>query len=259
MTDLKDNETYVWYLSYGSNMKPSVLSERRMVYPVESCPCRVAGWYLNFDVEGVPYFEPCFASIGQKPWKGSADAQMELQAVAHRITQEDFVRIQRTEGGGGHAGMGYESVNISAVSYDGKTLDTITLIHRSRVPSFFAHPSKRYHGLLVDGAKQSGLSTEYISYLEGIPAYERPNSAIQNILLILCLSPYVLFIAGPVLAWYFISSKLTFGGQWQGPKILYMALQAITDMCYVLHNMIWKHVCGSGYIAHGIGTTKKAS
>lgn len=55
----------VYYFAYGSNMSPSVLTDRRGVKPRASAPCKVPGFALSFNMLGFPYSEPAFASIEQ--------------------------------------------------------------------------------------------------------------------------------------------------------------------------------------------------
>lgn len=232
-------------------MNSQVLGTRRRVFPKESQPCCVPGWYLNFNVEGVPFFEPCFASIGRKPWAGTDDPTMELQAVAHRITAEDFARIQRTEGGGGHAGLGYDPITIQVVLADGRTVNTVTLLHQTRAHGFLAHPSRRYYNLILNGAKESKMPAEYLAYLEAVPVYERPKSMFSMLCILLCLAPYFLFVAAPVLLAYAASKGMSLGGKRQAPRVIHVALHAVIDMCYVLHNTFWVHFTGSGYVTGG--------
>ena len=234
-------------MSAGSNMNSAVLGARRQVYPAESCPCYVPGWYLNFNVEGVPYFEPCFASIGRSPWRGTPDRSMQLQAVAHRITADDFVRIQRTEGGGGHAGLGYEAMKINAVFYDGRKVETVTLLHTPKAVAFYANPSKRYFDLIVNGAKESGLSPEYISYLESNPVYQRPQSWASRAVVLSCTGPFFLLAVCPVLLCFFLSKFLCPGGTQQPPRALFVALDKLMNACYILHNRIWVRFAANGY------------
>lgn len=228
-------------------MNSAVLGARRKVYPTESAACRVPGWYLNFDVEGVPYSEPCFASIGREPWKGSPDPRAELQAVVHKITPSDFIRIQRTEGGGGYAGLGYEAVHVQVELLDGRQLDAITLLHISRASGFYANPSIRYINLIVNGAREYHLSAEYISFLEAIPVYERPKLALWTLKLLFCVGPFLVFVASPVLIVYFLAKLLSAGGDMQAPRIVHVALFKVIDICYILHNYVWVHVTGNGY------------
>jgi len=51
------------YLAFGSNLDPKVLTGRRKVHPIESHPVIVPGYWLSFDIGGIPFVEPCFASI----------------------------------------------------------------------------------------------------------------------------------------------------------------------------------------------------
>lgn len=98
-------QEYVWYLAYGSNMNPSVLTGRRRVKPIESIACRVPGYKLDSYVRGYPYIEPAFFSISLR---SLADHEPELHGVAHKITAKDYQQIRATEGGGGHPTLGYQ-------------------------------------------------------------------------------------------------------------------------------------------------------
>ncbi|KAF9122749.1 hypothetical protein BGW39_009531 [Mortierella sp. 14UC] len=53
----------IWYLAYGSNMSPKVLTESRKIHPLETKRVRVPGYWLSMDLGGIPFSEPCFASI----------------------------------------------------------------------------------------------------------------------------------------------------------------------------------------------------
>eukprot|EP00200_Dunaliella_tertiolecta_P015961 CAMPEP_0202422156 /NCGR_PEP_ID=MMETSP1128-20130828/50709_1 /ASSEMBLY_ACC=CAM_ASM_000463 /TAXON_ID=3047 /ORGANISM="Dunaliella tertiolecta, Strain CCMP1320" /LENGTH=424 /DNA_ID=CAMNT_0049030203 /DNA_START=643 /DNA_END=1914 /DNA_ORIENTATION=+ len=60
---LEPMEGEVWYLAFGSNMSPKVLTGRRNVKPMSSLTCTVPGYTLGFHYKGIPYLEPGFATI----------------------------------------------------------------------------------------------------------------------------------------------------------------------------------------------------
>jgi hypothetical protein len=125
----------VWYLGYGSNMNPQVLTGRRRVRPRQSVPCYVPGYHLSFGVQGFPWAEPGFATI--YPCHGSCDSSSPsgaeqpaiqgsssswrtrrcagnipcLHAVLHRISKQEWEVVKASEGvalGSENSGVGYQ-------------------------------------------------------------------------------------------------------------------------------------------------------
>lgn len=126
-TQTQDESSTVWYLAYGSNMDPKVLTGRRKIKPIESKVVTVPGYWLSFDIRGIPYLEPCFASIlkmdpsrlHDKAYALEVHSRTQhgrefmwdethpehpqrsyppvLQGVAHRITLQDWQRVIQTE------------------------------------------------------------------------------------------------------------------------------------------------------------------
>ncbi|KAG0235974.1 hypothetical protein BGW42_004429 [Actinomortierella wolfii] len=172
------NDT-VWYLAYGSNMDPKVLTGRRQVKPIESIPVKVPDYWLSFDIAGLPFVEPCFGSILKKdksrlrereyayhvytrtrygtefkwdPNNPETSYPPDLQGVAHRITQADWQRVIQTEGGWGHdVPTGYDKIEVECYPFNIKT---------------------RYMGLLTSGAKIHHLEPDYQEYLASLVPYE---------------------------------------------------------------------------------------
>ncbi|KAG0341349.1 hypothetical protein BG004_006056 [Podila humilis] len=136
----KGDDNTVWYFAYGSNMDPKIFTGRRKVTPIESLPVSAPGYWLSFDIAGIPFIEPCFASIlkidttrlhsreyalevhnrtryGQVfEWDESNPEKSfppVLQGVAHRITLRDWQLVIQSEGGWGHdVPTGYNQIVI---------------------------------------------------------------------------------------------------------------------------------------------------
>jgi hypothetical protein len=135
-------EESVWYLGYGSNMKSSVMSSRK-IQPLESCPVKVPDYVLTFDVFGLPYSEPAMASISR--WtmddpnsQGSVPC---VHGVAYRLSAAHMRRLVATEGGG----VAYHMIEMEAfrINGNGADLKLRTLVARyPRRPN--AAPSLRY-------------------------------------------------------------------------------------------------------------------
>lgn len=126
----------VWYLAYGSNMNPQVLTGRRRVRPQQSLPCCVPGFTLSFGVQGFPWAEPAFATI--QPCSGSqSNSCMQdacgpgssssswrrhvcagivpcLHGVLHRVNKREWARIKASEGvlGSGNSSVGYQVITM---------------------------------------------------------------------------------------------------------------------------------------------------
>jgi hypothetical protein len=140
-TNDKEEES-VWYLGYGSNMKSSVMSSRK-IQPLETCPVKVLDYVLTFDVFGLPYSEPAMASISR--WTmDDPDSQGSVpcvHGVAYRLSAADVRRLIATEGGG----VAYHMIEMEAfrMNGDGASLKLRTLVARHpRRPN--AAPSLRY-------------------------------------------------------------------------------------------------------------------
>lgn len=119
----------VWYLGYGSNMNPQVLTGRRRVRPQQSMPCYVPGYTLSFGVQGFPWAEPGFATIqpcsndsnqcsAEAPGSNPSSLRRHvyagntpcLHAVLHRVTKKEWAAIKASEGvlGSDNSSIGYQ-------------------------------------------------------------------------------------------------------------------------------------------------------
>ncbi len=233
-------------------MNTNTLVKRRNIHPTRSYPCRVPGYYLNFNCEGIAYLEPCFASIGKSPWAGSP-SDLQLQGVIHEISHIDFRNIQKTEGGGGNPGVGYQPVEINVIKYDGEKVKAITLVQLERIQNFSALPSKRYMDIVVNGAKEFGLDSEYVKYLESIEIYQRPRSIIRIAWILVVLGPYLLIVLLPVALLHVLDRKLYSKNSPVSSSVWSTrALYACADFVYFMHQKLLRNICGEGY-----GTFKK--
>ncbi|KAG0361548.1 hypothetical protein BG005_007967 [Podila minutissima] len=196
-----NDEDTLWYLAYGSNMDPKVLTDRRKITPLESLPVIVPEYWLSFDIGGVPFIEPCFASIlkidksrlyqeeyarfvHDRTKYGQAFLWDEkhpeksyppiLQGVAHRITFKHWQMVIQSEGGWGHdvpTGYNQIMVNCTVVGTNEQiaahVLDARPLSIKTR-----CQPSARYKNLLTAGAAYHNLDPAYRRYLATIVPYQ---------------------------------------------------------------------------------------
>jgi hypothetical protein len=234
------NERRLWYLSYGSNMNPLVLTERRKVYPVESIPCSVPGYSLNFDCQGIPYFEPAFASI-ERVRKSCEGQRVTLHGVIHNITRAEMLAIRLSEGGNGHDGLGYDVHEVEVLTYSGQKIFASTLVYQG-VGDWAAYPSRRYMNLILEGARVSQLDRTYIAYLESLPIYERKTfsqtiaSCLCGYLTVLLFLPIFLLI-GCYRLW---THK-------RPPRVSIVTLNLARNFIYLFHDCLLRPFLGSGY------------
>lgn len=114
-------EETVLYLAYGSNMASKTFLGNRGIKPISLINVYVPELRLTFDLAGVPYSEPCFAStryrhdpgeemkdiVSEKApvwWQGYDDERnvwhKPLIGVVYEITLKDYAWIIATEAGG---------------------------------------------------------------------------------------------------------------------------------------------------------------
>eukprot|EP00741_Cyanophora_paradoxa_P017276 tig00020961_g16686.t1 len=230
------NEPTVWYLAYGSNMNSKVFEVRRGIKPIERAPCKVPGYELNFHIAGIPYLEPSFASVEEIP----GGPRTELHGVVYKITQKDYETVRRTEGGGGHDGVGYGARVVKCTTYDGRVVDAVTLVATPGSTRLGADPSRRYRELLVEGATQHGLRPEYVAYLSSLPAYEaRGASAIAGrvALVVAATVPLLPFILA------IIACRLL---GWKSPRWVHTGVAAVSRGIWILHDHALAPLFGRG-------------
>ncbi|KKP00669.1 AMP-binding enzyme [Trichoderma harzianum] len=174
-------EEHIWYLGYGSNMKASSMKGRNIT-PLATRIVNVPTHYVTFDVFGIPYSEPCYASIEEFPNGGMGKRQLlhgdtqipvpSLCGIAHLLTAVEFHQLLVTEG----SGVVYDIVKLQAYQLDeahkasGESFAVYTLKAKWPLrPN--GTPSARYVNLFLHGARENNLPPEYIKYLESFPRY----------------------------------------------------------------------------------------
>lgn len=150
----------VWYFGYGSNMKSSIMSNRGIT-PLSTEVGIVPGYILTFDIFGIPYAEPSFASIARvsKPESISKELGPSLlgteetrippvHGVLYLLKKEDYRRLVTSEG----AGVGYDEIAVQAYILkspnNGRMLAGVQIIAYTLKAKFpwrpNRGPSKRY-------------------------------------------------------------------------------------------------------------------
>ncbi|ODM15337.1 hypothetical protein SI65_09278 [Aspergillus cristatus] len=119
-------EQTVLYLAYGSNMASKTFLGNRGIKPISLINVYVPELRLTFDLAGVPYQEPCFASTRYRPGHGSSGNTDKVEedmcekallwrqgyddernawhkpliGVVYEVTLKDYAWIIATEAGG---------------------------------------------------------------------------------------------------------------------------------------------------------------
>ncbi|CAL6388235.1 unnamed protein product [Bathycoccus prasinos] len=140
---------FVNYFAYGSNVGSKTFSTRRNIQPKRVQNGKILDYQLSFNVPGVPFLEPAFASVTRQKRQGS-----------------------------------YDVVDVDVVVYGDKDIEGVlmkakTLTHRDVAARRDLQPSKRYRDLIVEGAKERGLEKSWIEFLEKMPYFD-PNEKPLN-------------------------------------------------------------------------------
>lgn len=138
----------VHYFAFGANMASKVLVRRRGIEPLASRAAMVEGYGLRFALRGLPLFEPAFASLVEAPGEVT-------HGVLHTLRRADLLRLDRIEGS-------YDRVDVSAHTHEGVVEATAYMARRI---SPERTPSRRYLGLLVEGAREHGLPDAWVEQL----------------------------------------------------------------------------------------------
>ena len=165
----------VKYFAFGSNLLRSKMDGRGDTQVLDCVPAVVAGHRLAFNMRMFPPLEPAMASIDP------SDVDDACEGALYTLTRAGYEALWRSEGGSMER-PGYEEVVVCA-DVGGERVRAITL----RAAPWMrmtrdAPPSARYKSLIVDGARELGLSSEYVERVAALPAAvpSRPLSSIAR-------------------------------------------------------------------------------
>ena len=146
---------HVWYFAYGANMSSATLRRRGVPF-VEALPARLPEHRLSFDLRGLAWVEPSFANVVPDP-------EAEVHGVLYRMTPRALARLNRSESGA------YKVVEKPVLGADGRQVSAWVYVNRRPRPP--RPPSRRYLGLLQDGAREHGLPEPYQRWLAEQPSH----------------------------------------------------------------------------------------
>ena len=152
----------VRYFAFGSNLLRSKMEGRGNTEILTCVPALVTDHRLAFNMRMFPPLEPSMASI--EPSTGNT-----CEGALYTLTRDGYEALWKSEGGAMER-PGYEETVVRARIGE-KIVDAITL----RAAPWMrlrrdAPPSARYKKLIIDGAKELGLSHAYIARLSDLPA-----------------------------------------------------------------------------------------
>lgn len=119
--------------------------------PASAEPAIARGYRLTFNEPGIAFFEPGFGTIEPS----EADY---VEGVLYAITAEELDALHISEGG-----RAYDVISIPVESSQRGALQAFTFATKN--PGEGLLPSKRYLNLLVEGAREHGLSQAWIQKL----------------------------------------------------------------------------------------------
>lgn len=146
------------YFAYGANMSIKYLTNVRNIRPLARSPGQLAGYKLTFGIKGVNALEPGFANIQESVGSN-------VEGVVYSLGDTDFSRIVGSEPDE------YKTKTVFVTLRSGETVEARVLIAPEEGEF---QPSRRYLQIMIDGAKEAGLSPEYVARMESSESVHKP-------------------------------------------------------------------------------------
>lgn len=140
-----------YYFGYGSNMSQTFLEKVRGVSPKKSVLGYLNNYRLIMNLKGPNFIEPSFANI-------RFDSGEKVEGILHEISDAEFDKIVASEG------VEYEVVELPVTI--GKTEITAKTLIWPTDSNVELPTSKRYLKLLLEAARENGLSKNYIEEIK---------------------------------------------------------------------------------------------
>ena len=144
-----ETKALTWYLAYGSNMNRRIFESRRGMCPIQARPALLENYQLRFNLPIGP------GERGVANLESQAGAR--IWGVLYLITVEQSEHLDRTEGVPRGA---YRRIPVSGIVDGDEQIAAFT--YQSNRISLGRKPSPRYIGLLIEGATQYGLPSDYL-------------------------------------------------------------------------------------------------
>lgn len=146
------------YFAFGANMSSDVL-RRRGVVVLSREPARLRGYRLVFDLAGISWVEPAFASIVPDP-------EHDVHGVLYRLTPDQLDRVDSYEG------RGYSFIEVEVEGERSGIQRSST--YQTRRPASGLRPSRRYLRVISQGARENDLPASYIREINAHPCVHVP-------------------------------------------------------------------------------------
>ena len=141
-------------------MQAATFRGRRGITWTRALPGRAPGWRLVLDKPPLVPMRESFANLVSEPGA-------ETFGVLYEITADDMAHVDLTEG----VLIGnYRRIEIAVepLAAEGVPARAFTLVSDKHAPEL--RPSTRYMALLIQGAEEHGLPTEWVAFLRAVPA-----------------------------------------------------------------------------------------
>lgn len=155
---VRGGENSRFYFAYGSNMSGRYLREVRLVTPIEAQKAILRSYELTASLEGVNFLEPGWVNI-------VSNSDEHVEGVLYELSENDYGKIMASEGNR------YKILDVNLELEDGSCVIASTL---KANPEGGYKLSKRYLSLLLDGADENRLSSEYVTKLKGFQTVYYP-------------------------------------------------------------------------------------
>jgi hypothetical protein len=212
--DAIKDDTPIYYFGVGSNLSRHKLENRSVcgskIHILSMEPGVILDHRLAFNMRAFPPLEPVMGSLEPLPSGDGTSVSIQKQSEALKsyekqechgaliqLSAQDYERVYKSEGGGSGARQGYEEIIVTCVPYDTsqKPVEAVAFRTRehARLPiEMHGCPSKRYMGIIREGAAELGLKECYQKWLEEHPVQDPSNlfkmMALNSMLLTLTLS-----------------------------------------------------------------------
>jgi len=143
------NENKQYYFAYGSNMWTQYLVRVRNIRPLSSEGGVLHGYSVRFTAPGPVWVEPAFASLHKE--EGAV-----AYGVIHELESQDLAKVLSTE-------PNYLAEKVLINTLDGRVIEAVSLVNTAAGEA--RKPSRRYRDLMINGAKEHALPSDYVNQL----------------------------------------------------------------------------------------------
>ncbi len=148
------------YFGYGSNLNLTSLKAKG-VLPKRSYVGQLPNFGLKFNVQHWFRHEGGMGNI-----EPSDDPNDVVEGMLHECTEEDLEALDRMEA----YGVGYDRVRIKVDTHEGLK-EALTYTGLPEIINEDCLPTRRYLNIILKGAREAGLSNNYIQKLEKHPLF----------------------------------------------------------------------------------------